>query len=317
MKTRSLIAEIMRTLIGLAVLAVGALLVARAFPLETAIVRSAVVLERRGCGWTDAILAIPYTAGHRKRVRRLELESHELRREVDGTVLWSTPAGEHWAPSEENGAFFEVAELERLPYSDGDVRVKPGDVAIDCGAHIGLFTRQALDAGARLVVSVEPGRKQIACLKRNFAREIAAGRVIVCEKGVWNRAGSLQFDDNSTAVASFATATGGSHTRAVPVTTIDALVTEYKLERVDFIKMDIEGSEQQALAGAAETLARFRPGLAIASYHRSDDPERIPVLVRSAYPPYQIRSAGCRLDLSQIRPLTIFAAAANPGSPRP
>jgi hypothetical protein len=56
-----------------------------------------------------------------------------------------------------------------------------------CGAHIGVYIREALSLGAKLVVAVEPALENLECLRRNFATEIAAGRVIVYPKGVWDR----------------------------------------------------------------------------------------------------------------------------------
>jgi FkbM family methyltransferase len=49
----------------------------------------------------------------------------------------------------------------------------------------------------------------------------------------------------------------GGKIEQLPVTTIDALVTQLKLSRVDFIEMDIEGSETFALKGATDTQQRF------------------------------------------------------------
>jgi hypothetical protein len=48
------------------------------------------------------------------------------------------------------------------------------------------------------------------------------------------------------------------------------LIGDLNLERVDFIKMDIEAAEQRALAGAANTLKTFRPRMVIAVEHTPD-----------------------------------------------
>lgn len=53
----------------------------------------------------------------------------------------------------------------------------------------------------------------------------------------------------------------------IAVTSIDDYVSEQKLSRVDFIKMDIEGSELSALKGAKNTIVKFKPMLAISIYH--------------------------------------------------
>ena len=49
----------------------------------------------------------------------------------------------------------------------------------------------------------------------------------------------------------------------VGVTTLDAYVTAHAIERLDLIKMDVEGAEVRALAGARASLARLRPVLMI------------------------------------------------------
>jgi len=63
----------------------------------------------------------------------------------------------------------------------------------------------------------------------------------------------------------------------VPLRRIDDLVDAGVIERVDMIKMDIEGHELPALCGAERTLQRFRPRLAISIYHRWEDYFRIPL----------------------------------------
>ena len=70
-------------------------------------------------------------------------------------------------------------------------------------------------------------------------------------------------------------------------TTIDAIAEELGLDRVNFIKMDIEGSERYALQGAETVLARYAPRLAIASYHLPDDHEALPRVILDAQPAYR------------------------------
>jgi FkbM family methyltransferase len=78
-----------------------------------------------------------------------------------------------------------------------------------------------------------------------------------------------------------------------------------------FIKMDIEGAEWDALAGAAGLIRKHQPALAICLYHRPEDPWRIPVLMRDWLP-------GCRIA---IRPHAFdgweWVAYAIPQHPRP
>jgi FkbM family methyltransferase len=71
-------------------------------------------------------------------------------------------------------------------------------------------------------------------------------------------------------------------------TTIDQLVTEGKIARLDFIKMDIEGSERFALRGAKETISRFHPRLAICAYHLPDDFEVLSGIIREIEPRYRL-----------------------------
>lgn len=66
----------------------------------------------------------------------------------------------------------------------------------------------------------------------------------------------------------------------VPLRRIDTLVESGAIPRVDFIKLDIEGAERAALAGAAGTLRRFRPRLAVSLYHKPTDLFEIPLQLR-------------------------------------
>lgn len=65
----------------------------------------------------------------------------------------------------------------------------------------------------------------------------------------------------------------------IEVTTIDKTVESNEI--ITFIKMDIEGSEFNALKGATKTIKRCNPKLAISGYHRKDDLIQIPQFIKS------------------------------------
>lgn len=77
----------------------------------------------------------------------------------------------------------------------------------------------------------------------------------------------------------------GSETATI--TTLDAYVREKNLPRVDFIKLDVEGAELDVLKGAAMTIARFKPILALSAYHKWDDFWTLMNFVKSIRPDYE------------------------------
>jgi FkbM family methyltransferase len=233
-----------------------------------------------------------------------------LEKDPAGYHLWDTPRGRYWIPQGSDYVLpFNLAEQERKIYGVGEQDVQARDVVLDCGANVGVYTREALNNGAKLVVSIEPAPENIECLRRNFAPEIAAGRVVLYQKGVWDKEEMLvmRVDPNNSAADSFIIQREGAvETRRLPLTTIDKLVEELKLERVDYIKMDIEGAEQRALLGARQTLAKYHPRMALAAYHVPSDPERMPLLIREAWPNYRMQCGPCAEEKGHVRPDVLY-----------
>jgi FkbM family methyltransferase len=241
---------------------------------------------------------------------QLDREKRLVQNDPAGFHLWDTPRGRYWIPARNDETLTDnLAEQATKVYGDAEQGVHAGDVVLDCGANIGVFTREALTDGARLVVSIEPAPENVECLRRNFADEIGKGRVIVVPKGVWDRDDilTLRVDAGNSARNSFVGSFGPAKQEVkVPLTTIDALMTELKLDRADFIKMDIEGAEKQALRGARNTLARFHPRMAIAMEHLADDPVRIPEVVFAEWPAYRIDCGDCIDEITKARPDVLF-----------
>jgi len=74
----------------------------------------------------------------------------------------------------------------------------------------------------------------------------------------------------------------------VRTTTLDNFVHENNLQKVDFIKADIEGAERIMLKGARQVLRDFSPKLSICTYHFPDDPQVLRELTLDANPNYVI-----------------------------
>ena len=204
-------------------------------------------------------------------------------------VLWETPLGQFWGTAQD-GRELDLLTLEQAAgdiYEQREVSVRDGDVVIDVGAHLGTFTRIALQRGARLVVAVEPDPVNAVCFERTFKPEIASGRVRLVRAAAWHSPGTLTFDVGNASQTGHVADAPGAKSVSVRAVTLDDMADELRIARVDFIKMDIEGAERHALAGARRMLAADKPRLAICIYHGPDDPAVVPRVVLGANSTYQ------------------------------
>lgn len=80
----------------------------------------------------------------------------------------------------------------------------------------------------------------------------------------------------------------GATTEKIMITTLDKFVEENKIDKVDFIKADIEGAERDMLRGASNVLKIFAPKLAICTYHLPDDPQVLEQIIKEANPKYKV-----------------------------
>lgn len=242
---------------------------------------------------------------------RILAASKQIRKDDQGFALYETPYGPYWIPVGDEWVLpFNLAEQEMKIYGTGEVAVRGGDVVLDCGANLGVYTREALQAGAKLVIAIEPAPENLVALKRNLEKEIADGRVIVYEKGVWDKDDVLELhqDPSNTAADTLVMKREGfTKSVKVPLTTIDKMVAELKLDRVDYIKMDIEGAEVKALIGAKETIAKYHPRMGLSVYHQADHPVEVPKAAKAGWNGYRIACGPCAyMDKVTIRPDVLY-----------
>ena len=228
----------------------------------------------------------------------------------DATLeLWDTPYGRWWLPGG-NPEILAIllAQQHRKIYGDaGTGGVRAGDIVLDCGAHIGTYVQTALNAGAKLVIAIEPSPDAVESLRRNMAREIEK-RVIVYPKGVWDKAEILTFYENGNGAAgdSFVKEGGDAKQVKIAVTTIDKLTVELGLRRVDFIKADIKGASERAVRGASEVIHRFHPRMAFSTEEAPEDPQSLTKLIQGLAPSYHERSGPCLFNVNEVRTDVMF-----------
>ncbi|HEY4329308.1 MAG TPA: FkbM family methyltransferase [Phycisphaerae bacterium] len=143
-------------------------------------------------------------------------------------------------------------ELDRVRQSLAFFKgvLKPGDLVFDVGANIGQSAEIFLKCGAR-VVSIEP---QTHCAAELRARFSGNSRFTLVPKAVGSEPGSAtlyisQYDFMSSFDKEWCNITW-ARTLEVPVTTLDALITEFGIPK--FLKIDVEGWESQVLAGLSQ-----------------------------------------------------------------
>lgn len=255
------------------------------------------------CGW-DRIATI-YSDNQRfiERYDDYRTRTDIIERDEEwGLVLVKFGANQFWIKEEGHDRSgpdliaYLHAEHESIIEEMGGSNLKAGDIALDLGAHVGTFTRRALDEGAAKVIAVDPDPTQVECLNRNFAKEIEQGRVIVVPKAIWNDRGTLTLHTShmNSAMSSIVRSQRGGDLE-VPTLSIDQLVAELGLERVDYMKIDIEGAEREALEGARDTIARFQPRLLIDSYHMVDDAHVLPRMVANSSAAYTPNLGWCEM----------------------
>lgn len=157
-------------------------------------------------------------------------------------------------------------------------RPQEGDTVIDVGAYVGMFSVRAsyrvLSAGK--VFAIEPSQSSNVYLDRNTFWRKNVTRVPVA-LGAKSGYGRLTSTDASPCHQ--LTQREDKDTEEVRIETLDDMVARLGVGKVDFIKIDVEGSELAVLQGATETLRNNRLHLAIAAYHDLDtgEPELVPV----------------------------------------
>ena len=148
---------------------------------------------------------------------------------------------------------------------------------VDCGAYDGGTVKEYINvygADYKRIYAYEPAPE-------NYRRVCSAlaelPRVQVENKGIADKKDTLKFTSSLPDAANRIHPLGDVE---VQITFLDQDITE----KIDFIKMDIEGMEQAALLGAKKHIREDHPCLAICVYHLVEDLWKIPKLIENLNP---------------------------------
>ncbi|NOQ30642.1 MAG: FkbM family methyltransferase [Helicobacteraceae bacterium] len=159
-----------------------------------------------------------------------------------------------------------IPRLKNISFFDGGGYV--GDTAMQVIKHFADFKK---------IYLVEPIEANIKIAKRELAE---FKNIEFLECGLSNKKATLSFNEEK----SFSTIYG-SGSQSIKVDTIDNILNT---QSIDFIKLDIEGAEQDAIEGAKKCIEKDTPILAICIYHKAEDWYKIPQKVLSINSNYKI-----------------------------
>ena len=182
---------------------------------------------------------------------------------------------------------FETYFLEQYRYKD-KVMVEKGDYVIDGGACYGdtalYFSTLCGESGK--VFSFEFIKNNIEIFNKNIKLNInLSNRIKLIENPLYNVSNVDLLISNDGPSSSINN--NDSKNNSYKSISIDDFVIQNNIEKIDFIKLDIEGAELDALNGAKETIIKYKPKLAICLYHQNSDFYNIPLYINSIVPEYK------------------------------
>lgn len=201
---------------------------------------------------------------------------------------------------------FAPYKLNAHAYERKNIKIKENDWVIDAGASEGFFVRYALLRNAN-VLAIEPIPRLAEALQHTYKKEITEGKVIVLSVGLGKKSGNSHLQINDQQICSSTISDGiGENVRML---SIDDIYRQKLIPKIDFLKMDIEGGEIDAILGAQMVLRDLKPRLSIAVYHSYQNASVIKNIIKTVQPKYDVSYRGIfiRDNFGQPRPFMLHA----------
>ena len=160
-----------------------------------------------------------------------------------------------------------------------------GDIAIDGGSFDGATSRDFSMQGAKVYAFEMDAQNYQNCLPRaekynfvieNLGLSYQEGKEFYYSSGTGSLKGYGDVEGN--------------------FIDLDTYVNRKNLPRVDYIKLDIEGAELDMLHGAAKTISRWKPKMAVSAYHKLEDMWTLALYIKSIRPDYKFQFRHYKVD---------------------
>jgi len=162
-------------------------------------------------------------------------------------------------------------------------------IVIDAGANFGEFAIYCIRLGAKKVYAFEPVTETFNRLVKQIEINNLKGKVIPIKMALGDRTETLKIYFSKPEDYAAAIGRKGSKSEIVNIISLDEFCKKEKITNVGFIKMDIEGYEENALKGAMKIIKLNKPILSFSAYHKLTDKKLLPILVKSLRSDYKIR----------------------------
>lgn len=132
------------------------------------------------------------------------------------------------------------------------------------------------DGDYEKIYALEPDKICYERCKERLEKEENAGvkdKIVLYNAAAWSKDGQIPFS--------------GYRVKEEGVVTSRSIDSIQDGGKVTYIKMDSEGAELEALKGAAESIRKWRPQMAICIYHKREDVYEIPLYILSLVPDYK------------------------------
>jgi len=183
--------------------------------------------------------------------------------------------------------------LKEYEYHKNDVRfeAEEGDYIIDGGGFIGdtaLYFAEKIGKTGK-IFSFEFVKENLDVYNKNLElNPHFKDRIEIFENALWSDSKENLYVYGIGPATRVTMSEPPEYSLKIPSKSIDDLVDEQNIPKIDFIKLDIEGAEIDCLKGAKKTIEKFRPKLAVCIYHKPDDFITIPQLINDCHPYYDM-----------------------------